>query len=138
MYPTNMPVKRNLKASNKISFALWPGLTRSSCFRTSLFLYHLLSFPHQHPLIQAEPPQATTHRPRFPSPLQRNLWPPEALPGSRRRSGPCDTAPPPGAGRRVGCGWTTAGWRPMPWRDGPRAVIRNWWKAMCWWCGVAN
>ena len=39
---------------------------------------------------------------------------------------------------RVGCGWMTAGWHPMPWRDGPCAVIRNWWKAMCWWRSVAH
>ena len=66
----------------------------------------------------AEPPQATTQsRPRFPSPLRRSLYPPEDLPDSRRSrgcsdapgpadllapSGPCDGAPRPGAGLRMG------------------------------------
>ena len=29
-------------------------------------------------------------------------------------------------GLAQGCGWATEGWRPMPWRDGPCAVIRSW------------
>ena len=70
------------------------------------------NFPHQHPLIQAEPPQRHNSNEK-PSPLWRSLSPPEELPNSGRSrgcpdalgpadllapSGPCDKGPPPGAG----------------------------------------
>ena len=107
------------------------------------------NFPHLHPL-QAEPPKATPQ-------LEWEALASETEPLASRRfarfqtelrvsgcRGPSWSSDPARALRwsssacKVGCGWATAGWLPMPWRDGPSAVIRNRWKVMCWWRSVAH
>ena len=75
------------------------------------------NFPHQHPLIQAEPPQRHNSNEK-PSPLWRSLSPPEESPDPVRiwgcpdargpadllaPSGPCDRAPQP-------AGWVVVRW----------------------------
>jgi hypothetical protein len=115
MYSTNTPQKLILKASKNISFTKTLARTNKICsFQQDITVY--LPFT-QLPTSTSPPsrtaPSSNTSRPRFPSPLQRSLWPPEALPDCRRiggcsdargpadllaHSGPCDRAPPPGAG----------------------------------------
>ena len=93
-----------------------------SPFRKASLLNHLFNF-HQLPTSTSPPsrtaPSSNTSRPRFPSPLQRSLWPPEDVPDCRRiggcpdaqgpvdllaPSGPCERAPPP-------AGWVVDGWQ---------------------------
>ena len=105
----------------------------------SLFniIYPFHNLPHLHPL-QAEPPQATTQADRD-SPrlckgafgLQKLCQIVDGLEGARMHRAQLIFTPRQGPamellGLAQGCGWATAGWRPMPWRDGPCAVIRSW------------
>ena len=109
-----MPQKLNLKTSKNISFTKTLAKTNKICtFQQDITVYLPCT---QLPTSTSPPsrtaPSSNTSRPRFPSPLQRSLWPPEDVPDSRRiggspdargpadllaLSGPCDRAPPPGA-----------------------------------------
>ena len=137
MYSTNMPQKLNLKASKNISF------TKNSCQDQQDLLvsaghhclFTLYSTSHIYIPSKQNRPKQHTSRPKPASakePLASRSF--ARLETELRVSGctgPSWSSRPIRALRwsssacRVGCGWMTAGWLPMPWRDGPSAVIRN-------------
>ena len=138
MYSTNMPLKLHLKASKNISFTKTLARTNKICsFQQDITVY--LPFT-QLPTSTSPPsrtaPSSNTSRPKPASakePLASRSF--ARLETELRVSGctgPSWSSRPVRALRwsssacRVGCGWMTAGWLPMPWRDGPCAVIRNW------------
>ena len=63
--------------------------------------------------------------------LQKICQVPDGLEGARMHRAQLIFTPRQGPAMELlrlaqGCGWATAGWRPMPWRDGPCAVFPNW------------
>ena len=141
MYSTNPPQKLNLKASKNISFTKTLARTNKICsFQQDITVY----LPFTQLPTSTSPPSRTApkqqHQPteiplasaKEPFGLQKLCQIVDGAEGVSDARGPADLLDPVRALRwsssacRVGCGWMTAGWRPMPWRDGPCAVIRNW------------
>ena len=80
-----MPQKLNLKASKNMSFTKTLARTNKICsFQQDITVYLPFTQLPTSTSPSRAAPNSNTSRPRFPSPLQTNLWPPEALPDSRR------------------------------------------------------
>ena len=136
MYSTNPPQKLNLKASKNISFTKTLARTNKICsFQQDITVYlpfttsHIyIPFKQNRPKQQHQPTEACLCEGAFV--LQKLCQIVDGEEGVRMHGAQLTFSPRQGPAmellRLQGGLWMTAGWRPMPWRDGLGAVIRNW------------